>query len=399
MTNLKVRIVRAAAVVFAAGVVVLSGVVPASADITASSVKVTAPTSNQVITGSFDSGGTASGFKITFKGQATTNCSAGWQSIKFTVTGPSYSTFFNVAAPSGGTWNGSAPSAWDSQPLRNGLYDVRLDVVEKDTIALTCNGAAASAHVPVKIANPAQRPQWSSAPDPASNGSANVTLRWKKNAEDDVLEYRIVRTGPDGTKVAPVSAASPGGQGCSVSSSVYTCTDKSFGAAYTGEYSYGIVAMRERPAYNSSEDNKIECDTVSKPCVSSAGSEIQSVSLVAPTPSPTPTDQSTYTPPTIQPGTPSSKPKPGTTSGGTRVLSFGSDGGFFSGTYSESLPYTPRSMILGGGSATSSPRAAGYQGEVVSETAPDFRTIMLPVAGGLLAFLSAAHVRRLMVHL
>ena len=90
----------------------------------------------------------------------------------------------------------------------------------------------------------------------------------------------------------------------------------------------------------------------------------------------------------------------GSGSGGApRVLSFGSSGGFYSGTYSETLPYTPRTMILGGGSATSSPQADGYQGEVVSETAPDFRTIMLPVAGGLLAFLSAAHVRRLLLHL
>jgi hypothetical protein len=81
------------------------------------------------------------------------------------------------------------------------------------------------------------------------------------------------------------------------------------------------------------------------------------------------------------------------------VLSFGGSNEFYTGTYSETLPYTPRSFILGGANATSSPQAEGYEGEVFSETAPDYRTIMLPVAGGLLAFLSAAHVRRLLLHL
>jgi hypothetical protein len=232
-----------------------------------------------------------------------------------------------------------------------------------------------------------------------------VTLRWKKSEAVDVLEYHIVRTGPDGTKIAPVSAASPGSQGCSISSNVYTCQDKSFPAAYSGSYSYGVVALRERPAYNSSEEDKINCTTVAKPCVLSAGSDIHNVSLVAPTPTPTPTPEPTgqpKAPGTTPPGTPSSKPQAGgNSSGGTRVLSFGStsNGGFYSGTYSETLPYTPRTLILGGGSATSSPEASGYEGEVISDTAPDYRTIMLPVAGGLLAFLSAAHVRRLLLHL
>ena len=407
MMTRKTRIARTAAVIFAAAVAVFVGVVPATADINTSSVKVTDPTQSEVLAGSYDSDGTPSGFKVTLKGQATTTCSSGWQTIKFTITGPSGSQFFNVTAPSTETWSGSAPTQWDTQPLENGTYTVRLDVVEKDTIALSCKGQAASHYVTAKVANPAEAPEWSSAPVAASDGSANVTLRWKKGAEDDILEYHILRSGPDGLKIAPVSAGSPGGQGCSVASNVYTCQDTSFSAAYTGDYNYGIVALRERPAYNSSEEEKIECQISSKPCVVSKGSQIHAVSLVAPTPTPTPTDQPSTPPPgTTPPGTPSSTPNAsgGTSGGGSaggapRVLSFGSSGGFYSGTYSETLPYSPRTMILGGGSATSSPQADGYQGEVVSETAPDFRTIMLPVAGGLLAFLSAAHVRRLLLHL
>ena len=411
MMTRKTRIARTAAVIFAAAAAVFVGVVPATAEISASSVKVTNPTQSEVIAGSFDSDGSPAGFNLTLSGQATTTCPAYWKSISFKVTGPdSYSQTFNVTPPNSKTWNGSAPTKWATQSLPNGIYTVTLVVVEKPKQGVLdndCKEQQGSAYVTTKVANPAETPEWSSAPAASSDGSANVTLRWKKGAEVDIREYHILRSGPDGLKIAPVSASSPGAQGCSLASGVYTCQDTAFSAAYTGEYNYGIVALRERPAYNSSEDEKIECQITSKPCVVSKGSQIQGVSLVAPTPTPTPTDQPSTPPPgTTAPGTPSSTPNAagGSSSGGSgggppRVLSFGSSGGFYSGTYSETLPYTPRTMILGGGSATSSPQADGYQGEVVSETAPDFRTIMLPVAGGLLAFLSAAHVRRLLLHL
>ncbi|MGH2785723.1 MAG: hypothetical protein ACRDJ1_10715 [Actinomycetota bacterium] len=401
MSGWKARIARTAAVLFAATVAVFGSVIPASANIDTSSVKVTDPIQSEVLAGTFDENGDPMGFKVSLKGQATTSCGSGWQTVKFTVSGPSGTQVFNVTAPSTATWSGAAPSQWDTAPLKNGIYTVRLDVVEKDTISLACNGQAASHYITAKVANPAHAPSWASVPAAASDGSASVTLRWNKNAAVDVQEYRIVRSGPDGIKVAPVSAASPGGQGCSVSGNVYSCVDTSFPSAYSGNYTYGLVALRERPAYNSNETEKLECLTVSKPCVVSAGSETHSVSLVAPTPTPTPTDQPSTPPPgNGTPGTPSSKPSAGgTTTGGTRVLSSGGSNDFYSGTYSETLPYTPRTLILGGGSATSSPQASGYQGDVVSETAPDYRTIVLPVAGGLLAFLSAAHVRRLLLHL
>lgn len=402
MTRKKAIFGKTAAVLFAAACAVFAGIVPAGADVNASSVKVTKPTQSQVLAGTYEDDGTPTGFKVTISGQATTTCSSGWQTIKFTVSGPSGTQVFNVAAPSTETWSGNAPSQWDTLPLLNGVYTVRLDVVEKDTLALACKGQSGSNYITAKVANPATAPEWYAPPSAAADGSARVTLRWKKNSEDDVREYRIVRTGPDGTKIAAVSAASPSVQGCSVASGVYLCEDKDFPADYTGTYTYALVTMRERPSYNSSESNKIDCITVAKPCVGSAGSAFHDVSLVAPTPTPEPTDQPTQQPTPGQSPTPTKKPVAvggtGGSSGGG--LSFGgSGGGFYSGTYSETLPYQPKTLILGGGKVPSSPEAAGYQGEVVSETAPDYRTIMLPVAGGLLAFLSAAHVRRLLLHL
>ncbi len=405
MRRLDIRFVRTAAVLFAAAVVVFGGVLPAAADVNAASVKVTDPIQSEVLAGSFDGNGAPSGFAVTLKGQATTTCPAGWSSIKFTVTGTSYSQTFTVSAPATETWSGNAPTQWDTQPLRNGVYTVRLDVVEKPkqgALDSKCNSQSGSHYVTAKVANPAEAPAWHADPVPASDGSASVTLRWKKNAESDVLEYHIVRTGPDGTKIAPVSAGTPSSQKCSLTSNVYVCEDTDFPDSYGGGYTYGIVAVRERPAYNSSESDKIDCETIAKPCVVSAGSAIQNVTLTTTEPSPTPGGGggvSSAPPPPQAPSTSGGNTTPGSGSGGTQVLSFGGSGGFYSGTYSETLPYTPRSFILGGGSATSSPRAQGYQGDVISETAPDYRTIMLPVAGGLLAFLSAAHVRRLLLHL
>lgn len=410
MTHRKARIARTAAVLFAAAVVVLGGGVPASADIT-TAAKVTGPTQSQVISGSFDSDGTPKDFKVTLKGSGATNCQSGWQRIRFSVSGgPSDVAAFADLESGSPSWSGAHPKQWDTQSLENGVYTVRLDMTEKTTSGLLDNcpsssPGSTSGYVTVKVANPARAPVWASDPSPAANGTANVTLRWHKSDAVDAREYHIVRTGPDGTKIAPVNAGSPGGQGCSVSSGVYTCQDKSFSSAYTGTYTYVLVTLRERPAYNSSEDDKIQCATVSKPCVVSAGSPTRSVSLVAPTPTPTPTPSDEPSTPGTPSGTPSSRPSSGSGTGsgsgrgGTRVLSFGSSSDFYSGTYSETLPYSPKTLILGGGSATSSPQAQGYQGDVVSETAPDYRTIMLPVAGGLLAFLSAAHVRRLMLHL
>jgi hypothetical protein len=138
---------------------------------------------------------------------------------------------------------------------------------------------------------------------------------------------------------------------------------------------------------------------------------VKQVSLTDPTPTPTPTPTDSPTPggtptpggrPTIGIGTPGTGGGSGGSGRGSSVLSYGGSnptfGGsnpFYSGTYEQRLPYTPKSLIVGDG--TSTPDGQVQAGSV-SADAPNYRTIMLPVAGGLLAFLSAAHVRRLLLH-
>jgi len=395
------RFIRGALVGFLFALTV--GVWPAGASV--SNVRVTSPTSNQVLAGTYATDGTPSGFGVNLRGTANASCGSGFSSIYFTIAGPKYPTkTFNVGSTSTNSWSGGPSTPWDTQPLLNGAYHVVIQVSEND--GFLCTGQSTSAYVDAKLANPAQAPVWSGSPTPASNGSARVTLQWKKNTEPDVIEYHIYRSGPDGNKEAVVNAASP--TGCSLSSNTYTCTDANFPSSYDGNYSYAIRAWRLRPAYNSTENPKTTCST-SDPCVVSQSNDVRQVTLTAPTPSPTPSPSGSPT------GGPSTTPTPGSgptlgfgpplgpvSGGGPNVLSFGGGGGgsgvnpFYSGTYSETLPYTPKSVIVGNGTSPSDGKQADTGG--VSGSPPNYRTIMLPVAGGLLAFLSAAHVRRLLVH-
>ena len=172
-----------------------------------------------------------------------------------------------------------------------------------------------------------------------------------------------------------------------------------------------LYALRSRPAYNSGETQTM-CQTApSTPCVSSGASDEQFVSLTAPTPSPTPSPTDTPSGSPSPGGSPSGGGStPGSTPGGGSSSGSGSHGGglsfgggshrsdFFTGTYQETLPYSSKTLLFPP-RVRSETEAAGFQGNTIAENAPDYRTVMLPVAGGLLAFLSAAHVRRLLVHL
>jgi len=376
------------------------GVWPAGASV--SGVSVTNPSKdNQLFAGAYSSSGTPSGFTFTVKGSATTSCTHGFSSAKFTITGPNPYSKSVTPPSSNGTFALSTP--WDTSNIRNGVYDVRLDVTERPNSTLfdNCDGQVGSAHHTTKVANPPAAPVWDGSPTAASDGSANVTVQWKKNSEPDIVEYHIFRSGPDGTKEAIVAES---GNGCSVSSSGYSCTDSSFGTPYDGSYSYSIKAMRSRPSYNSGE-TQVNCST-GDPCVVSAASDVRQVTLTAPTPSPSPSPGGSPT------GDPSTTPSPGGSSTphgsgskpgkGTGVLSFGTSRSgpsvnpFFTGTYQENLPYQPKSLIVGDGSAT--PDGQQIEAGAVNDSPPNYRTILLPVAGGLLAFLSAAHVRRLLIH-
>lgn len=406
------RIIKGA--LLGATFVLAVGVWPAQA--TVSSVSITKPTSSQVLAGSYGSDGSPSGFVVALQGKATTNCTNGFKSVSFRVSGVSvsYSKTVAVSPPqSDGTFTFNA--SWDTSDLKNGTYDVRIDVVEADDGLFTSCGQSGSAHTssPAKLANPAAPPAWESAPS-SSGGSPGVSFSWKKNGEPDIVEYHVKRSGPDGEKIFLIGASNPG-SGCSLSGTTYSCTDpaSNFPNPYGGTYTYSITAMRSRPDYNIAESPKTMCAT-SNPCVESASSDAKQVTLVDPTPTPTPTPTDTPNPggtptpggkPTVGIGTPGGGGfgSGGSGSrGGTSVLGggFGSGLGggnpFYSGTYDERLPYTPKSLIIGNGQST--PNGENVQAGSVTAEAPNYRTIMLPVAGGLLAFLSAAHVRRLLLH-
>jgi len=392
--------------------VLAAGVWPANAHV--SNVKVTSPSSNQVLAGSYGSDGTPSGFKHNLRGTASSDCSS-FSSISFKVTGPSsYSKTFNYGSYSGKSFSSGPSTPWDTQGLRNGTYTVSMYAT--DTGGLLCNSDTGSGYITAKLADPPVAPIWNGSPSAASDGSANVTLSWNANPEPDMVEYALFREGPDGTKRTVVSATSP--SPCTLSSGTYTCIDPAsdFPTPYDGTYSYAIVALRSRPDFNSSETVK-NCDTTNKPCVASDSSDVRQVTLTSPTPTPSPTD--TPTGGGGGGGTTGGTTGGGTTGGGTTtttgssasaggkkpssVLSFGTSRGsssyndFYTGTYSEQLPYSPKTFIVGGGKKSVGGGQQVASGSL-SNGPPNYRTIMLPVAGGLLAFLSAAHVRRLLLH-
>jgi hypothetical protein len=396
-----VRIARGALVGLLFGLVV--GMWPADASPTG--VSVTSPAQNAVIAGSYDADGTGSGFSVNVRGTARTGCSS-FSKITFKVTGPnsySYSPSSWTFAYGGSSYSGGPSTPWNTENLRNGVYTTTIYATDQGTL---CNSQTGSAYTTAKLANPPATPQWDGSPTAASDGSANVTLSFKKNPEYDVIEYHIFREGPDGTKLAIVSATNPGDSGCTFSQGSYTCVDpaSNFPANYDGTYTYAVNAWRSRPAYGSGEEEKL-CSTNNSPCVVSRAGDAREVTLTAPTPTPSPSSSPSPGGGTPTLGTHSPTPGGGNTPGnkkGTSVLSFGSSTSrsyneFYSGTYSENLPYQPKTLIVGGqGSRT--PSTKTYEAASLSDGPPNYRTIMLPVAGGLLAFLSAAHVRRLLIH-
>jgi hypothetical protein len=369
------------------------GVWPAAATVDSSYTKVTSPANGSVLAGHYDSSDNPVGFDQAIRGQAKTNCS--FRSIVFSISGPnSYSKTFPSISPSGTQWSGGPSTTWDTQPLVNGVYSVRMTV--NDTSGLLCNSNTTYvAKADVKLANAPATPQWTSAPSAASDGSPHVSFAWKKNAEDDILSYEITRSGPDGSHTALVGPSVCSGSTCSVE-------DTSFPADYSGSYSYSIVAVRSAPSGTG--------DTCgSDACVRSSSSDVKSATLTKPSPTPSPSPSGSPTDsPTPTPGGGGGAGGSGGTGGkgkdgGTRVLSFGGGGSgsgyneFYTGTYKEQLPYQSQNFILGSGQTTP-PADRQVEAAAVSDAPPNFRTIMLPVAGGLLAFLSAAHVRRLLIH-
>jgi hypothetical protein len=268
------------------------------------------------------------------------------------------------------------------------------------------------------INNVPSRPVW--AAEPRDVGPINkpaVELRWTGSPEPDVVQYDIVRTAPSGAQVTyNVSAASPGGQGCSRSSNVYTCYDTNFpSSGYGGTYSYRVTAFRSSPSSN------VNC-TDGGACIASTASPPDSVSINEPSPSPSPsTGGSPSTGPSKSPTGGSSSPSssPSTQNspnnrGGSSVLSGRTDPSeFFTGTYDEQLPYEQRggfgSLLpgdgTGDGSADSGGGFEGFEQDGEDELASPggfggdeelLRQLLVSIAAGLLVLLIAGHLARLL---
>lgn len=276
----------------------------------------------------------------------------------------------------------------------NGSYTLRVTATE------TTTGNRQTATFPVRLANIAAIPEW--AGDPSVSGVEDnapvVTISWNRNPEPDVLEYRYTRTDPEGQPCErgcefAVSADDPEGQGCSVSGDVYTCQDDYFSEKdYSGEYSYSLVAYRSSP-------NGSRCAIPpGAACVGSDRNEVRAATLEEPPPPPPPSSPSRKPSPAPQHRTPTRKP--------TKVLASHFAGGVFGrggsstyvpGTYRSTLPYdrgpgfVPRVKGDKGGNAQLA--AADDAGSVSG----DPRALILPVAAGMLLFLAAAHMARVLL--
>jgi len=148
------------------------------------------------------------------------------------------------------------------EPAPNGSYSLR--VVARDN----SNQEQTSAEFVLRLSNPAEPPLWRGAP--ASSGGA-VTLRWYRNAEPDVVEYRLTRIDAKGSKVIAIDAAIPTHTpGCvPEQEATFTCTDH----PAAGTVRYTLRAFRPTPA------NEPSCKTRSSPCIGSAAAPQQTVKV------------------------------------------------------------------------------------------------------------------------
>jgi hypothetical protein len=391
--NLQVRgymtrqIIRGALVglVFAAA----TGVLPAHA--TLNNMKITHPTDGATVAGT-----TLVDFEV------TSDSGLSWARLAITGTASSPGQVFEETSAATGRYGKSF--SWVTTQLTpyNDEYTVTFSARENVT------GQEKSDSILVRVSNPPATPQWAASPR-VTNGAGGrkvVTLSWRANTEPDIREYRLTRVDPSGDEavLGPVSAVHPDYQGCVKSSGVITCQDTRFEqTGYGGTYSYRVQALRNSPV----PDEQCGLDTDGNPtasggsCVSSSPSSAKSATLVEPKPTPTPkpagTSGGSGTTPTttVTSGPPAPAP--------VRTYAPGEDPReFYTGTYSPQLPYQPKTLLEspaagGGGSSQQSETRveATKQTRIVSEPL-DARGKVLPVAGGLLAILAAAHVRRLL---
>lgn len=308
----------------------------------------------------------------------------GWTCLReWQTSAETFSSYFNwrTTAWPGGCTDDDGPRAGTLMP--NGVYLLRVIAIER-----VSGDAQTSQPYEVRVNNRPDTPGWANEPTVAGdeNRDTHVTLEWYANREPDIVEYHYIRSGPSGDEAEfAVSATSPGGQGCTVDAGVYRCTDDVFPShEYGGRYEYALIAMRSSPS--SSQPCALQ---PSHGCVESVlGDDVRGVAVVEPAP-PKPSIKQSATPKS----TPSIRSRRR-----TRVLGseYVDPREFFTGTYSKTLPYEQRKVLI--------PRGNG-QGAVVASGAPlssstgvDDRRGLLAVAGGLVFLLCAIHIARVARH-
>jgi hypothetical protein len=254
----------------------------------------------------------------TIQVDAASDDGIGFSSVRLEALGPgdpSYSCIHIWQPTSGGHFSGSA--TWNTknwttpspsngcneivvhkhgEPTANGSYSLRVVAVERSS-----NAQQISSTFTIRLANPADPPIWRDTP--TVNGNA-VTVRWYRNVETDVIEYRINRTDSKGTKVIALSATSPASTpGClPEQEATFTCTDH----PASGTVRYSIQAFRPTPA------SAPNCKAKATPCVGSPQNAKKTVTVAGTTtgqtqtphavPSPNPRTSSSPTPPRSSPG-------------------------------------------------------------------------------------------------
>lgn len=330
---------------------------------------------------------------------AESDASSGLQYLRLELEGPGFSNrvvwcapgptpncpaFSNTTPTYSGTFN------WDTTSLTSYNGDYTLKLVVKD------NGGAIKTDVKqVRVNTPPAIPSWTSVTPSTSGGQAKMTLKWKANTEPDIVSYRITRTSSNGgpNTFFKVEKSNPGGQGCSLSGSTYTCTDTAFPASgYAGTYTYYLAATRNSPVTSSGV---------------SSGQSARAASISEPKPSPTTgggggsgggggRGGSGGGGSTQNPGGGFITRGPGGAPGASLTPTpdpFAPDPGeFFEGTFDKELPYKPRTTVVLGQQERRT--IAGFAGE--DDLPPlDVRKTLLPVAGGLFTLTAALHFRRI----
>lgn len=182
-------------------ILVLGFASPALAQ-TGATARVTSPSDGAVIVGSVNA-------------SASGSANTGVRSIKLFIEGALVAS----KEPSDLRTNVDVSYGWNTGPLRNGWYQIRVEVTAN-------GGGSAASHLNVKVDN---------APQPPSNFTSSVSdqtvsLSWSPNPEPDITGYRIEVANGDSWSTLTET------QGTSYAAQVAP-----------GSYQYRLVALRSSP--------------------------------------------------------------------------------------------------------------------------------------------------------